>query len=79
MSELGVSAPPIKSDRLRDIVAAVEDLARPFTIYACGATVAIGVLIPPVTPEKLIIAAGVATGVSYFRSKDKQAAIGKQS
>lgn len=68
---------PIKSDRLRDIVAALEDLARPAITYACGFGVAVSVFLPHPNTEVVAIAAGVATGVSYFRSRDKQAAVGK--
>lgn len=72
-----VPAPWIKSDRLRDFVAAFNTMARPATIYMGGIACMVAVFITPGW-DTASIAAGMATGVSYFKSKDNQAAIGKQ-
>lgn len=83
MANADNSDPPpvdqIKGDKLRDFVVAYSDLARPTSIYLaslalCGGTL----LILHEDANKLMalgILAGVITGVSYFRSKDKQTQI----
>lgn len=68
---------PIRSDRLRDIVAAYSDMARPTAIYLAGIAVFVAVLHNP-TWDVAAIAAGVVTGISFLRSQDKQAEIGSR-
>lgn len=63
-------APPIKNDRLRDVVAAITDLARPFSMYAGAITVCIGAL-EIRTTESLMVAAGLAGVYSVMRTVDK--------
>jgi len=80
MSEIDRSTPPespIGNPKLRDFVAAFMNMARPATIYMGGIGCLVAVVVAPGW-ETASIAAGMATGVSYFRSKDNQAAIGKQ-
>ena len=57
---------------LSDLVDPLTELARPFTIYASGLAVAIGVFIPCVSEDKLWVAAAVAGSVSIARSIDKR-------
>ncbi|MHB8287157.1 MAG: hypothetical protein ACYDD1_21125 [Caulobacteraceae bacterium] len=60
---------------LDTLIAAVGDLARPFTVYAGGAAVAVGVFVPSVSADKLWIAAAMAGVVGVARSLDNQAQI----
>jgi hypothetical protein len=57
---------------LSDLVDPLTELARPFTIYASGFAVAIGVFVPFVSEDKLWVAAAVAGSVSIARSIDKR-------
>jgi hypothetical protein len=50
----------------------LTELARPFTIYASGLAVAVGVFVPSVSEDKLWVAAAVAGSVSIARSIDKR-------
>lgn len=83
MSEAGIGVPAIQgiiNPVLRDIVAAYTDMARPTTIYLSGVAVAVGPFIVRADEWKIAalgIAAGVVTGVAYFRSQDRRAEIGR--
>lgn len=66
----------IQTPWLRDSVAAYKAVVRPTTILACGIAVAVAAMREPALWEIVAIAAGVVTGVSYFRSLDKQGSVG---
>ncbi len=70
----GGNAPPVTAignPKLRDIVAAVTDLARPFSIYAGAITVCVATFSGGVTTEKMLIAAGLVGVYGVARSIDK--------
>lgn len=70
------SAAQISRAWLRDAVVAFQIVVRPITILATGVAVALAAARQPQMWEIVAIAAGVATGVSYFRTMDKSAEIG---